>query len=61
MKKKKFGKNLTLDKITVANLSVPEMKRQRAGGPTVQIGCGTEWTHTCAGPILTCVMEACFP
>ena len=61
MKKKKLEKNLTIGKSTIANLTFSEMNRQRAGGPTIQPTCGTEATYTCGGPILTCVMETCFP
>lgn len=41
MKKKTLGKKLSLDKLTISNLSVSAMNNLNGGGPGFTLGCPT--------------------
>ena len=47
MKKSSFSKKLSLNKKTVANLNVEEMRNSRAGGDKTELGVSCDTGNTC--------------
>ena len=59
MKKKSFGKKLSLSKGTVANLSNMELNKVKGGRPTVYCGTSPDCTVSCDGTAASVKYTSC--
>ena len=51
MKKRLFSKKLNLNRKTVVNLSVDEMRNSRAGGDKTELGVSCDTGHACCNTV----------